>query len=99
MLWLIEWVELLRNRSNPHDGFRIAREDGRKRPFELNPSYEQKSPARFPARAQFLSFYLPSTTIRAIWQEESCDGARVRETINQSVAPFSVVIVRERGRS
>jgi hypothetical protein len=29
----VGWVELLRNPSTPHDGFRIAREDGRKRPY------------------------------------------------------------------
>jgi hypothetical protein len=42
---LVGWVELLRNPSTDRadgtsdDGFRIAREDGRKRPCELNPSY------------------------------------------------------------
>src|ERR1700686_1399918 len=43
---IVGWVELfakpigLRARRTAHDGFRIAREDGRKRPNELNPSYE-----------------------------------------------------------
>src|SRR5579862_2279799 len=41
---LVGWVELLRNPSSAADGFRIAREDGRKRPYELNPSYETRSP-------------------------------------------------------
>jgi hypothetical protein len=39
------------------DGFRIAREDGRKRPNELNPSYK---------KAQFLSFNFPNSTIRSV---------------------------------
>ena len=36
---LVGWVELLRNPSTAHDGFRIARGDERRCPYELNPSY------------------------------------------------------------